>query len=151
MNFSSHPLLLALLLAATAAQAAPGAMSWNDPTRPAGALAADAAASAPRAPRPAASASAAVPAIPQLQSVQLGTDGRATALVDGRLLQAGDALGGSRVIAIDADGLTLRDAKGRTERLPLISSSIAKRDGGAEKPVAVATDTRQAGREGRRP
>jgi hypothetical protein len=143
--------MLALLLATTAAQAAPGAMTWNDPTRPAGALAADAGASAPRAPRPAATASSAAPATPQLQSVQVGTDGRATALVDGRLLQAGDALGGSRVIAIDADGLTLRDAKGRSERLPLISSSIAKRDGGLQKPVAVATETRQAGREGRRP
>jgi hypothetical protein len=143
--------MLALLLATTAAQAAPGAMTWNDPTRPAGALAADAGASAPRAPRPAATASSAVPATPQLQSVQVGTDGRATALVDGRLLQAGDALGASRVIAIDADGLTLRDAKGRSERLPLISSSIAKRDGGAEKPVAVATETRQAGRQGQRP
>jgi hypothetical protein len=141
----------ALVFSAAAFGQPPTTTSWADPTRPPGALVADTAASAPRAPRPAATASSAAPAIPQLQSVQVGTDGRATALVDGRLLQAGDALGGSRVVAIDADGLTLRDAKGRSERLSLISSSIAKRDGGAEKPVAVATETRQAGRQGQRP
>jgi hypothetical protein len=142
---------LIVLLSSAAFAQPPATTTWADPTRPAGALAAEGAASAPRASRPAAAASAAAPAIPQLQSVQVGTEGRATALVDGRLLQAGDALGGSRVIAIDAEGLTLRDAKGRTERLALISSSIAKRDGGLQKPVAVATETRQAGREGRRP
>lgn len=151
MRLASHPLALALLLAVNAVEAAPGAGNWADPTRPPGLPAAEGAASAPRAARPAAGASAATAAAPRLQSVQVGTDGRTSALVDGRLLQAGDALGGSRIVAIDAEGLTLRDAKGRTERLPLISSSIAKRDGGSERPVAVATDARQPGREGRRP
>ncbi|MGM9489209.1 hypothetical protein [Ideonella sp. YS5] len=151
MNLPSHPLVLALLLATTAAQAAPSATAWADPTRPAGALAAESGASAPRATRPAAPASAPTPAIPQLQSVQIGTSGGASALVDGRLLQPGDALGASRIVAIDAEGLTLRDAKGRTERLSLISSSIAKRDGGPDKAVAALTDPRPAGREGRRP
>jgi hypothetical protein len=151
MKLPSHHLPLALLLATTAAQAAPNAATWADPTRPAGAVAVESGASAPRAPRPAAPASAPAPVIPQLQSIQISTAGSASALVDGRLLQAGDTLGASRIVAIDAEGLTLRDAKGRTERLSLISSSIAKRDGGAEKPVAIATDTRQAGREGRRP
>ncbi len=151
MRLPSFRFALVLLMTATSVEAAPAASPWADPTRPPGLVAAEGAASAPRAARPASGASTAAPAVPQLQSVQVGTDGRASALVDGRLLQAGDALGGSRVVAIDAEGLTLRDARGRTERLPLITSSIAKRDGGSERPVAVAADARQPGREGRRP
>jgi len=151
MKLSSHPLALALLFTAHAVQAAPVANSWPDPTRPAAALAVEGAASAPRPARPASAASAAAPALPQLQSVQIGTGGGASALVDGRLLQAGDSLGASRIVAIDAEGLTLRDAKGRTERLSLISSSIAKRDGGPERPMAALTEPRPAGRQGQRP
>ncbi|MFO1339326.1 MAG: hypothetical protein U1F53_14055 [Burkholderiaceae bacterium] len=70
--------------------------------------------------------------------MQVGPTGQTSALVDGRVLQAGDALGDARIVAIDADGLTLRDAKGRTERLLLLSQAIAKRDGGAPQPQAAA-------------
>jgi hypothetical protein len=127
-----------LLGAFTVAFAQPAASAWADPTRPAGALAADAGASAPRAARAAAAASAAAPAVPQLQSLQVGANGQSTALVDGRVMQTGDALGAARIVAIDADGLTLRDAKGRTERLLLINAAIAKRDGGTPAPLATA-------------
>jgi hypothetical protein len=151
MRPSFHHLALAVLLTANAADAGAGATAWADPTRPAGILAAEGSASAPRVARAAAPASAAAPAIPQLQSVQVGTNGSATALVDGRLLQVGDTLGGSRIVAIDAEGLTLRNAQGRNERLSLISSSIAKRDGGPERPMAALTEPRPAGRQGQRP
>jgi hypothetical protein len=144
-------LALAWLLATTADQAAAGAGTWADPTRPPVALAPEATASAPRVARPAAPASAPAPVVPRLQSVQVNTDGRASALVDGRLVQAGDPLGGSRIVAIDAQGLTLRDAKGRSERLLLIPSSIAKREGGPESPVAAVNDPRLAARQGQRP
>jgi hypothetical protein len=151
MKLSIVPFALAWALAMTAAHAAPSAVAWADPTRPAGIVAAEGAASAPRVARAAVAASAAAPAIPQLQSIQIGSDGSATALVDGRLLQAGDTLGGSRIAAIDAQGLTLRTAQGRVERLSLISSSIAKRDGGPERPMAALTEPRPAGRQGQRP
>lgn len=139
--------ILGLLVALAAAAQAPAA-TWADPTRPAGLPAADAAASAPRAAARAASAPA--PAAPRLQSVQIGASGSASALVDGRIVQVGDTLGALRVAAIDADGLTLRDAKGRSERLTLLPATIAKRDGGSLQPVAAASE-RLAGREGRRP
>lgn len=134
------------------------ASTWADPTRPAGLPAADSGAPAGAA-RPARAASAtAAPAAPRLQSVQVGANGQASALVDGRLLQPGDALGAARIVAIDAEGLTLRDAKGRTERLNLISTAIAKQAGGAERPVAAlpgapapAGPVASLGREGQRP
>ena len=158
-----------LLSAFTAAFAQPAASAWADPTRPAGALAAEGGASAPRAARAASAASAAAPTAPQLQSLQVGANGQSTALVDGRVVQAGDALGASRIVTIDADGLTLRDAKGRTERMLLISAAIAKRDSTPtpmaaapkdSRPMAAAVATGSAvtagslgrgGREGQRP
>jgi hypothetical protein len=115
-------LLLTVSVAASAEPLPPTA--WADPTRPAGA--ATAAPDAPRALPAQRAASAPPPAVPQLQSVQLGAGGQASALVDGRLLQTGDALGAARIMAIDADGLTLRDAQGRSQRLRLISTAIAK-------------------------
>lgn len=124
-------------VAINTAHAQPAATAWADPTRPAGALAVDAGASAPRAARAASAASAATPAAPQLQSLQVSANGQSTALVDGRVVQAGDALGGSRIVTIDADGLTLRDAKGRTERMLLISAAIAKHDSNAPPPTAA--------------
>jgi hypothetical protein len=80
----------------------------------------------------------------------VGAPGEASALVDGRLVQAGDMLGALRVVAIDVDGLTLRDAKGRTERLNLIHPAIVKRDGGPQRPLAALSAGR-ASREGRNP
>ncbi|HJV69175.1 hypothetical protein [Ideonella sp.] len=140
-------LCLTALLATAHAAAQPPAAAWADPTRPAGAPAADAGASAPR---PARTASAAPPATaPRLQSVQTGADGSASALVDGRIVSIGDTLGGSRIAAIDAEGLTLRDAKGRSERLNLIPTAIVKLDGGSPRPLAAAAQ-RLTGREGQR-
>ncbi len=166
------PALAALVLAASVLTALPGAVlaqppapgtAWADPTRPAGALAAESGASAPRAARAPSAASAPAPVSPQLQSVQVGPTGQTSALVDGRVLQAGDALGSARIVAIDADGLTLRDAKGRTERLLLLSQAIAKRDGNPPQPQAAAPSPARPvaalstgaagapGREGKRP
>jgi hypothetical protein len=129
-----------LTVAVTTAHAQP-ATAWADPTRPAGIVAAEGGASTPRAARPASAASAAAPAAPQLQSVQVGANGQASALVDGRVVQAGDNVGSSRIVAIDVDGLTLRDAAGRTVRMQLISAAIAKRNGGPAVPMASASNS----------
>ena len=143
-------LALGLLLAAQASGHAqpPAATAWADPTRPAAALAAEGGASAPRAAKAANAASAVAHAAPQLQSLQVGS-GQASALVDGRIVQAGDTLGTKRVVAIDADGLTLRDASGRSERMLLIPATIAKRDGDSPRPVAALSNGNES-REGRR-
>jgi len=141
-------LLLAMMLTAQAsfAQAA-SPVAWADPTRPPHAMAAEASASAPRVVRPAGAAASTPAAAPRLQSVQIGTDGSASALVDGRIVSVGDALAGARIAAIDTDGLTLRDAKGRSERLNLIPTTIVKLDGGSPRPLAGVAQ-RLAGREG---
>lgn len=139
--------VLCLLVAALAAAQAQSPSGWADPTRPVGSS--DSAASAPRLAR-AAGAAASAPAAPSLQSVQIGARGEASALVDGRLVQAGDMVGTLRVVAIDVDGLTLRDGRGRSERLNLIHPAIVKRDGGPERPLAALSADR-ASREGRRP
>jgi hypothetical protein len=76
--------------------------------------------------------------------VQVGTSGQASALIDGRVVQVGDSFGGSRVAAIDVDGVTLRDAKGRIERLRLISAAIAKHDGAVPTPMASTSNTNQS-------
>lgn len=159
-----HALAWTALASAALAQPPAPANPWVDPTRPAGALAGEPGASAPRAARAASAASAPAPSAPQLQSVQVGPTGQTSALVDGRVLQAGDTLGNARIVAIDADGLTLRDAKGRTERLTLLSQAIAKRDGASAPPQAATTaprpsparpvaalSNRPRGNEGRRP
>lgn len=127
--------------ATTNAHAQSGSSAWADPTRPAGAVAAEGGASAPRAARPAGAASAAAAAAPQLQSVQVGANGQASALVDGRVVQAGDSIGSARIVAIDADGLTLRDGAGRSVRMHLISSAIAKKDGGPAVPMASSPNS----------
>lgn len=133
----------ALTVAVSTAHAQSAATAWADPTRPAGLVAAEASAAAPRAAKPASAGSAAAPAAPQLQSVQVGANGQASALVDGRVVQAGDSVGSARIVAIDVDGLTLRDAAGRTVRMPLITAAIAKRDGGPAVPMASASNTNQ--------
>ncbi|HEV8690032.1 MAG TPA: hypothetical protein VGQ91_07045 [Ideonella sp.] len=134
----SRSLSLGLLLAAAGGFAQPPAASaWADPTRPPAAPAAEGGASAPRAAR-----AASAPVAPQLQSLQLGA-GQASALVDGRIVQTGDALGSKRIVAIDADGLTLRDANGRSERMLLIPATIAKRDGEFPRPVAALSNGSQ--------
>ncbi|MEK8029509.1 hypothetical protein AACH06_01635 [Ideonella sp. DXS29W] len=122
---------------AQAQAASATATAWADPTRPPAAAAE--AGSAPRSAHAAGAASAPPAAAPQLQSLQVGTNGQASALVDGRFVQAGDAIGAARVITIDAEGLTLRDGQGHTQRLLLISAAIAKRDGGPAMPTTASS------------
>ena len=129
--------LLATAAAATVAQAGPLA----DPTRPPAALVAvqphgpgastagpsatlalrGAAASAPAtAPAPAAAS--------VLQSVQVPVRGPAVALVDGRLVKAGDMVGKRTVLSIDSQSLVLRGDSG-TERLWLLAGNSKQAPG----------------------
>lgn len=98
-----------------------------DPTRPPNfALPGAAAASAARAAAPAGAKAAtpdepaAAPAV--LQAVQVPVRGPATAVVDGRLVQAGDTVDGHIVLAIDNQGLVLHTPRGN-ERLWLLSGT----------------------------
>ncbi len=103
--------------------AAPVLAQVADPTRPPAVLTAAPAASG--AARPAAApASAPVPVRPRVQSVQVPAEGRASALVDDRLVFVGDRVGERTVVAIDAQGLQLRNAKGQVESLPLIDAQV---------------------------
>lgn len=107
-----------------------------DPTRPPAGLGANPAAPVlPRAtPSLPAEASAATrearPApppvlpVPRVQALHLPTDapaGRATALIDGRLLRIGDRLGDATVQDIRADGVWMRLGRGGTQWLGLYS------------------------------
>lgn len=149
--------LLALLPLASLA-----APPLADPTRPP-AFAAPAAEGAGRSAGPARGA-VALPApppasAPVLQSLQLGP-GQASALVDGRLLRVGDRLGQRTLVAIDAQGLTLRTEAGRSERLELLSGVVkhavgaapgnasvqARLHGVAAAPVAAPSSSSSAGR-----
>jgi hypothetical protein len=78
----------------------------------------------------------------RVQSVQLPREGRASALVDNRLVFVGDRLGAGTVTAIDAQGVELKRAEGRSERLRLIDAAIVKQPfstpGLSNAPVAQA-------------
>lgn len=133
--------LLAPLLAAAAAAPVAQAGPLADPTRPPAALVAvqlhgpgastagpsatlalrGAAASAPAtAPAPAAAS--------VLQSVQVPVRGPAVALVDGRLVKAGDMVGKRTVLSIDSQSLVLRGDSG-TERLWLLAGNSKQAPG----------------------
>ena len=84
--------------------ALPGAVSASAPRGGASALAR---ASAPDAAAP-------PPAV--LQAVQVPVRGTATAVVDGRLVQAGDTVDGHIVVAIDNQGLVLQTPRGNERR-----------------------------------
>lgn len=98
--------------------------SMPDPTRPPSAVLAATAAAAqpggralaePAAPPP-------PPPLPVLQAVQLPARGAASALIDGRLVRVGDAVGERQTVsAIDAQGVSLRGAGG-PQRLSLLSA-----------------------------
>lgn len=125
----SLPLLLAPALAAGAPPA-----GLADPTRPPVAVAAPVAL-APHLPRRAA------PVPPRLQSVQLGRGGAAaTALVDGRLLRVGDALGEAKVVAIDLQGLQLLGPQG-SERLWLLAAPELPAASPPSPPITPAPPT----------
>jgi hypothetical protein len=85
------------------------------------------------------------PAAPRLQSVQVPQHGVASALVDNKLLFVGDKLGGRTVVAIDVQGLQLRDAKGRTERMPLIDAAVVKQAAALPPGPAPASVAAMAG------
>ena len=141
--------LLAPLLAAAAAAPVAQAGPLADPTRPPAALVAvqphgpgastagpsatpalrSAAASAPAtAPAPAA-ASVLQPVLQSvLQSVQVPVRGPAVALVDGRLVKAGDMVGKRTVLSIDSQSLVLRGDSG-TERLWLLAGNSKQAPG----------------------
>lgn len=107
----------AIFLASLSAGAA--AQSLVDPTRPP-ALAA--VAPTPGAERALTAATAPVrPAAPQLQSIHLPRNGTASALVDGRVVRAGEQVGEHTVTAIDSTGITLRGARGDSRVLSLLN------------------------------
>jgi len=135
------PLLLPLLLAATPLLWPGPVSALGDPTRPSErALPRVAATPAAAAAAAAASAAAVAPVPPPvLQSIHLRRGGEASALVDGRLLRVGDKLGEATITAIDADGLTLRHARG-TERLPMWPSGrLNSTSTPSNPPSAVST------------
>ena len=120
------------------------AAALADPTRPPAALMA---ASPGRSVAPASGASAttsgarslagaasAVSAVlaglptPVLQSLQLPLQGPAVAMVDGRLVKAGDTVGTRTVLSIDSQGLLL-GGNGGTERLTLLGGPAKQAPG----------------------
>lgn len=113
-----------------------GAMAQADPLRPPGKAAPARVAAATVAP----AAAAAKAPLPQLQSVQLDRSGRATALVDGRLVRPGDRIGDAEVIAIDLQGLQLRQPQGRVTLflLPALTRPIATPSTVAQPRLAAA-------------
>jgi len=97
-----------------------GSFAQADPTRPPVAwLAPASAASAPRA-----AASAPVPRVLRVSSVQLPRDGASSAIVDDRVVHVGDRIGDRSIASIDAEGVLLRDGKGRTARLRLLDAEV---------------------------
>ena len=131
MPFSSwlHPLSAALAAAALAAAAAPAqAGPLADPTRPP-AWVAPAASAAPARGTVGRAPAAEPRPQPRLQSVQLPEGGAASAVIDGRVVKVGDPVGDAVVVAIDADGLVLRNGK-VTERVWLFAAE-GKRPAGS--------------------
>jgi hypothetical protein len=134
---------LMLMLSITSAHAV--AEPVSDPTRPMAGLFADGAdvrlnkpartgTPAPSA-SPASGAAAAAPA--RLQSVRLASHPSAsTALLDGRLLHLGDAVGERTLVAIDRHGITLRGPGGEL-RLSLLAG--IRQTASREAPPGTAT------------
>ena len=71
------------------------------------------------------------PALPLLQSVQVPLRGPAVAMVDGRLVKAGDTVDGRVVVSIDNQGLVLTGRNG-IERLWLLGGSPKQAPGSIE-------------------
>ena len=133
--------LLALPAAAASATTA-ATTALADPTRPPAGLAGIATVpgpggsavltaqghpSAPHSPHAAASQPVVqplVPLAPLLQALHLPQQGAASAIVDNRLVRAGDKVGERTVLSIDSQGLLLRATTGNgTERLSLFGVS----------------------------
>jgi hypothetical protein len=140
MHFRWLPSFTACALLACIARLA-CAQGVADPTRPP-AVAAPASAA-----RPASSAPAAAPL--KLQSVQVPHGGRASALLGNRLVFIGDRVAAGTVTQIDAQGLELRDARGKTLRLPLIDAAVVKQT--IAPPGVAAAPVASLGRRGTQP
>ena len=117
----------------------PAAAALADPTRPPAALLATAPLRGAAAALPASGSAAtgtrslattAAFSLPAnlLQSVQMPLHGPAVAMVDGRLVTAGDTVGTRTVLSIDSQGLVLR-GDGGTERLSLLGGSAKQAPG----------------------
>ncbi|MEO7335984.1 MAG: hypothetical protein ABIV63_05310, partial [Caldimonas sp.] len=99
-----------------------------DPTRPPsfGPPAASAPARATPNPAP-------VPQWPSLQSIRLSASARSSALLDGRLVQVGEEVGGVTLVSVDAQGVRLRRAG--TERRLSLMPEVTKTAAAAASPV----------------
>lgn len=107
----------------------------NDPTRPPGATpAAPVATARQNVTQPASAAPSRPAALPVLQSLQRPVNGRASALVSGRLLHAGDSLGEWTLAEIGADAVLLRQGR-RSLRLPLLAALERPGTGTADPPA----------------
>ncbi len=103
-------LALAGLLVTGLPARAQTAAAIADPTQPAGSAVVSPGAAATRGSR--AAAGPAAPAVwPKLQSVQVGDNGSASAMIDGRIVHVGDVVGPLTLVAIDAQGVLLRGAR----------------------------------------
>lgn len=74
--------------------------------------------SVPRAPRAAQAADDTAPFQVSLETILSGPD-RALAIINGRIVQAGDTVRGARVVEITASAVLLRESQGRLRRLVL--------------------------------
>lgn len=128
--------LLLIILFAVAVSA--GAQGMVDPTRPPGMAAAALPARGDGTPRTAPAATS--PTAPQLQAIQMPREGQASAIVDGRVVRAGERVGEHTVVAIDATGITLRAARGTTQVLPLLVG-VTKTASGLAPGAATDTST----------
>ena len=157
-------LLWAALLALPAPAATAAATALADPTRPPAGLAgittgsgpgggavpmAQGSPSAPHSPHAAASQPVVPPLLPLVQALHLPQRGAASAIVDNRLVRAGDKVGARTVLSIDSQGVLLRAAMGNgTERLSLFgsagSSGSSDYSGNAGKVPAGSVTVRSA-------
>jgi hypothetical protein len=130
----------ALLLVALPASAQTAAIA--DPTRPAGAAAASPGIAGARGARTTGEP-AAPPVWPKLQSVQVGDNGSASAMIDGRIVQVGEAVGPLTLVAIDAQGVLLRGARfeQRLALLPGIEKTALAHPAAPQPAIARITPT----------
>jgi hypothetical protein len=113
-----------------------------DPTRPAGSAVASPGVANARGARTTGEP-AAPPVWPKLQSVQVGDNGSASAMIDGRIVQLGDAVGPLKIVAIDAQGVLLRGARfeQRLALLPGIEKTALAQPAAPQPVIARITPT----------
>jgi hypothetical protein len=132
------PLLAALLSAVCLVLLAgsPARAALPDPTRPPASPGPITTPTAPSVASSASSAGARIAAsasalsVPRIQAVRLPTEpsaGRASAVIDGKLLQPGDRLGDATVQEIRSDGVWMRLSRGGTQWLGLYTPAADAR------------------------